>query len=58
MTKIIKEFKKPLSGKSVFIAQKLIIKACASKRKVLVIRKFGTTLKDSVFDLIKEMLNK
>lgn len=46
------------SGKSVFIAQKLIIKACASKRKVLVIRKFGTTLKDSVFDLIKEMLNK
>ena len=46
------------SGKSVFIAQKLIIKACASKRKILVIRKFGTTLKDSVFDLIKEMLNK
>ena len=37
------------SGKSVFIAQKLIVKACKRKRKVLVIRKFGTTLRDSVF---------
>lgn len=46
------------SGKSVFIAQKLLIKACKSKRKVLIIRKFGTTLKDSVFQLIIDMLSK
>ena len=46
------------SGKSVFIAQKLIIKACSTKRKVLVIRKYGTTLKDSVFQLIQDNLSK
>lgn len=46
------------SGKSVFIAQKLIIKACYSKRKILVIRKYGTTLKDSVFDLFLGILSK
>ena len=44
------------SGKSVFIAQKLLVKACKSKRKILVIRKFGTTLRDSVFQLIVDML--
>ena len=46
------------SGKSVFIAQKLLIKACREKRKILVIRKYGTTLKDSVFQLIMDMLRK
>lgn len=46
------------SGKSVFIAQKLIVKACKSERKVLVIRKVGTTLKDSVFQLIIDILKK
>lgn len=46
------------SGKSVFIAQKLLVKACKSKRKVLVIRKFGTTLRDSVFQLIIDLLKK
>ena len=46
------------SGKSVFVAQKLLIKACRSKRKVLVIRKVGTTLKDSVFQLITDLLKK
>ena len=45
------------SGKSVFVCQKLIIKACRSKRKVLVIRKFGTTLKDSVFQLFLDTLS-
>lgn len=44
------------SGKSVFLAQKLIVKACKSKRKILVIRKFGTTLRDSVFQLIIDTL--
>lgn len=46
------------SGKSVFIGMKLIVKACHRKRKVLVIRKFGTTLKDSVFQLILDILSK
>ena len=46
------------SGKSVFITQKLIIKAITTKRKVLVIRKFGTTLKDSVFQLVIDILKK
>ena len=46
------------SGKSVFVCQKLLIKACKSKRKVLVIRKYGTTLKDSVFQLFVDMLKK
>lgn len=46
------------SGKSVFLAQKLVIKALSRKRKVLVIRKFGTTLKDSVFQLVIDTLKK
>lgn len=46
------------SGKSVFITQKLLVKACRSKRKVLIIRKYGTTLKDSVFQLVVDMLKK
>lgn len=46
------------SGKSVFVCQKLLVKACRRKRKVLVIRKVGTTLKDSVFDLFIGMLSK
>ena len=46
------------SGKSVFVCQKLIVKACSSKRKILVIRKYGTTLKDSVFDLFYNTLSK
>lgn len=45
------------SGKSVFVCQKLIVKALKSKRKVLVLRKVGTTLKDSVFDLFLTMLS-
>ena len=46
------------SGKSVFIAQKLLLKACIKKRKILVVRKYGTTLKDSVFQLIIDLLKK
>lgn len=46
------------SGKSVFVAQKLLAKACTAKRKVLVIRKYGTTLRDSVYDLVKETITK
>lgn len=46
------------SGKSVFVCQKLLFKACRYKRKILVIRKYGTTLKDSVFQLFVDMLSK
>lgn len=46
------------SGKSVFVVQKLVTKALRSKRKVLVVRKVGRTLKDSVFDLVIETLKK
>lgn len=46
----------PGSGKSHFIAQKLVLKALKSKRKMLVVRKVGTTLRDSCFQLIKDTL--
>ena len=46
------------SGKSVFITQKILCKACTSKRKVLIIRKYDTTLKDSVFQLFIDQLKK
>ena len=46
------------SGKSVFVAQKIIYRACQSPCKILVIRKYGTTIKDSVFDLVLSMLKK
>ena len=46
------------SGKSVFIAQKILIKALISKRKVLIMRKVGATLKDSVWQLVIDTLAK
>lgn len=46
------------SGKSVFIVQKLLAKAIFRKRKVLVIRKYGTTIRDSVFQLVIDTLKK
>lgn len=45
------------SGKSVFIAQKLIIKALKEKRKILVMRKVGSTIKDSVWQLVLNMMS-
>ena len=44
------------SGKSVFIAQKLIMKALRYNRKILVMRKVGSTLKDSVWQLVLDIL--
>jgi len=44
------------SGKSRFAAQKNIIKACRQRRKILVVRKVGRTLRDSVFAEIREVL--
>ena len=44
------------SGKSVFVAQKLLYKALQSKRKILVLRKVGRTVKNSVFQLLIDTL--
>lgn len=44
------------SGKSYFVCQKIIIKALRFKRKVLVVRKVGATLKASIWDLMSELL--
>jgi phage terminase large subunit len=46
------------SGKSVFITQKYLIKALMRIRKILIIRKYATTLKDSVFQLMVDTLKK
>lgn len=45
------------SGKSVFIAQKLILKALGDKRKVLIIRKTLNSQKDSCWRLMLEILS-
>lgn len=45
------------SGKSYFVAQKLVIKALIDRRKVLVLRKVGRTVKNSVFQLILDTLD-
>jgi phage terminase large subunit len=44
------------SGKSYFIAQMLIVKALREKRKILVLRKVGRTVKNSVFQLLLDTL--
>lgn len=44
------------SGKSHFVAQKLLIKALNDKRKILVLRKVGKTVKNSIFQLLIEQL--
>lgn len=44
------------SGKSHFVAQKVILKALQYKRKVLVVRKVGNTLKDSVWAMFLKLL--
>ena len=45
------------SGKSHFVAQKLLIKALTTKRKVLVLRKVDKTSKDSTWALMMEIIN-
>ena len=45
------------SGKSVFIAQKLLLKALSDKRKVLIIRKTLNSQKDSCWRLMLEQLS-
>lgn len=45
------------SGKSVFLSQKLIIKALRQQRRILVVRKVARTIRDSVFQLILNTLS-
>ena len=45
------------SGKSHFIAQRLVYKALKSKRKILVLRKVNRTTKASTFQLLLDTLN-
>ena len=44
------------SAKSYFITQKLIIRACREPIKILVCRRYGTTIRNSCFSLFKDIL--
>lgn len=46
------------SGKSYFITQKIIIRCCREPIKVLVCRRYGSTLRNSCFSLFKEILTR
>lgn len=46
------------SGKSYFITQKLIVRACNEPIKILVCRRYGTTIRNTCFALFKEVLTK
>lgn len=46
------------SGKSYAIAQKIVIRCCREPIKVLVCRRYATTLRNSCFSLFKEILSK
>lgn len=46
------------SGKSYFITQKLIIRACREPIRILVCRRYGTTIRNTCFALFKEILKK
>ena len=46
------------SGKSYTICQKLIIRACGEPMKILVCRRYATTLRNTCFSLFKEVLTK
>jgi phage terminase large subunit len=46
------------SAKSYFITQKLIIRACSEKIKILVCRRTGTTIRHTCFALFKEIIDK
>ena len=44
------------SGKSHFVAQKIVLKALKTKRRVLICRRHGVTIKETVFALFKDVL--
>lgn len=46
------------SAKSYFITQKLIIRACSEKIRILVCRRYGTTLRNTCFSLFKDILTR
>lgn len=46
------------SGKSYFITQKIIVRCINEKIKVLVCRRYGTTIRNTCFALFKEVLTK
>ena len=46
------------SGKSYTIAQKIIMRCCSENIRVLVCRRYATTLRNSCFALFKEVLSK
>lgn len=46
------------SAKSYFITQKLIIRACREKIRILVCRRYGSTIRNTVFGLFKDILAK
>lgn len=46
------------SAKSYSITQKLIIRACRETIRILVCRRYGTTIRNTVFALFKEILKK
>lgn len=46
------------SSKSYTITQKLIIRACSEQIKILVCRRYGTTIRNTVFATFKEVLGK
>lgn len=46
------------SAKSYFITQKLIIRACCEKIKILVCRRYGSTIRNTCFSLFKDILEK
>lgn len=45
------------SAKSYFITQKLIVRACRQPIKILVCRRYGTTIRNSCFSLFKDILS-
>lgn len=46
------------SSKSYFISQKCIVRACREKVKILVCRRYGSTIRNTCFSLFKEILTK
>lgn len=46
------------SAKSYFITQKLIVRACSQKIRILVCRRYGTTIRQTTFSLFKNILSK
>ena len=46
------------SSKSYFITQKLIVRACREPIKILVCRRYGTTIRNTCFSLFKDIIAK